>query len=131
MIKARETFLRTAFMNMLLDIVYRSRNPKIILEGLKILSRDTFKMDGEGGSKNSESGSNPPTPLSKAEKARMQLEVVSASNFASGIAKVQEGLGFSTGNYKARMIEETMVCVAEGVFDLGQVCNSVHLYPMT
>ncbi len=40
--KHGETFLRFAFINMLLDIVYRSRDPKAILEGLEIVSWDNF-----------------------------------------------------------------------------------------
>jgi len=36
------SFLRFAFMNMLLDIVYRSRDPRTILEGLKVVSQDDF-----------------------------------------------------------------------------------------
>ena len=39
------TFLRFAFMNMLLDIVYRSRDPRIILDGLKIVCQDNLAED--------------------------------------------------------------------------------------
>lgn len=38
----RISFLRLAFINMLLDIVYRCRDPEVILEGLRAVSRDTF-----------------------------------------------------------------------------------------
>lgn len=41
------SFLRFAFMNMLLDIVYRSRDPKIILDGLKVVCQDDFSEDNE------------------------------------------------------------------------------------
>ena len=37
-----DSFLRLAFINMLLDIVYRCRDPHVILEGLRAVSRDTF-----------------------------------------------------------------------------------------
>ncbi len=43
-----DTFLRIAFINMLLDIVYRSKDPVAILEGLRIISRDTFPIDQDG-----------------------------------------------------------------------------------
>ena len=39
------TFLRFAFMNMLLDIVYRSKDPQIILDGLKVVCQDDFAED--------------------------------------------------------------------------------------
>lgn len=42
---ANADFLRMAFINQLLDIVYRCRDPKIILEGLRVVSRDTFPGD--------------------------------------------------------------------------------------
>ena len=38
----RFSFLRLAFINMLLDIVYRCRDPDVILEGLRAVSKDTF-----------------------------------------------------------------------------------------
>ena len=34
--------MRLAFINMLLDIVYRCRDPDVILEGLRAVSKDTF-----------------------------------------------------------------------------------------
>ena len=37
-----EPFLRYAFINMLLDIIYRSRDPKAIVEGLEIVAKDPF-----------------------------------------------------------------------------------------
>ena len=55
--------------------ISRCRDPKIILEGLDILSRDTFPGD----------------------------QTV----------------------YKERMCEETLICVSEGIFDLGQLCEAV------
>jgi hypothetical protein len=45
--KSGETFLRFAFINMLLDIVYRSRNPRVILDGLKVVCQDNFAEDQE------------------------------------------------------------------------------------
>ena len=73
--KSNETFLRIAFINMLLDIVYRSRDPNVIVEGLKIVSRDTFPDEQSA--------------------------------------------------YKERMVEETLVCISEGIFNLKQICESV------
>ena len=72
---SNETFLRIAFINMLLDIVYRCRDPRIILEGFQIVSRDTFPGDQTA--------------------------------------------------YKERIAEETLVCIAEGIFNLKQVCEAV------
>lgn len=45
--KHGETFLRFAFINMLLDIVYRSRDPRIIMAGLQIVSQDSFPDDSQ------------------------------------------------------------------------------------
>jgi len=42
---SNESFLRLAFINMLLDIVYRSRQPRVILDGLRVVSRDTLPGD--------------------------------------------------------------------------------------
>lgn len=70
-----ETFVRIAFINTLLDIVYRSRDPGVIIEGLKVVSRDTFPGD--------------------------------------------------QASYKEKMVEETLVCISEGIFDLKQICEAV------
>ncbi len=40
--KPGESFLSFAFLNMLLDIVLRSRDPRIIIEGLKVISQPNF-----------------------------------------------------------------------------------------
>lgn len=40
--KPGESFLSFAFLNMLLDIVLRSRDPRIILEGLRVISQPNF-----------------------------------------------------------------------------------------
>ncbi len=40
-----DNFLRIAFINMLLDIVYRSKDPDVILDGLRVISRDSFPVD--------------------------------------------------------------------------------------
>lgn len=37
-----ETFLRFAFLNMLLDIILNSKDPRIIIEGLQVISQDNF-----------------------------------------------------------------------------------------
>jgi hypothetical protein len=42
---ASDSFLRQAFINMLLDIVYHCRDPRVILEGLNAVSRDTFPRE--------------------------------------------------------------------------------------
>ena len=34
------SFLRFAFINMLLDIVYRSKDPRVILDGLRVVCQD-------------------------------------------------------------------------------------------
>jgi len=39
------SFLRFAFINMLLDIVYRSRDPRVILDGLRVVSQDNDFSD--------------------------------------------------------------------------------------
>lgn len=36
------SFLRFAFINMLLDIVYRSQDPRVILDGLRVVCQDEF-----------------------------------------------------------------------------------------
>lgn len=36
------SFLRFAFINMLLDIVYRSQDPRVILDGLRVVCQDNF-----------------------------------------------------------------------------------------
>jgi len=37
-----ESFLSLAFLNMLLDIILRARDPKIVIEGLKIIADPDF-----------------------------------------------------------------------------------------
>jgi len=44
-IRSTDSFLRMAFMTMLLDIVCDSRQPKVILDGLSTVSRDQFPAD--------------------------------------------------------------------------------------
>jgi len=39
---AGESFLSFAFLNMLLDIILRSRDPKIVIEGLRIIADSNF-----------------------------------------------------------------------------------------
>jgi hypothetical protein len=39
------SFLRFAFINMLLDIVYRSKDPRVILDGLRVVCQDTDFTD--------------------------------------------------------------------------------------
>jgi len=43
--RSQDTFLRMAFMTMLLDIVCNSRQPKVILDGLSTVMRDQFPAD--------------------------------------------------------------------------------------
>ena len=44
-IKASGSFLRFAFINMLLDIVYRSKDPRCILDGLRVVCQDDFSEE--------------------------------------------------------------------------------------
>jgi len=42
------SFLRFAFINMLLDIVYRSKDPRVILDGLRVVCQDTDFSETNG-----------------------------------------------------------------------------------
>lgn len=44
-IKSDGSFLRFAFINMLLDIVYRSKDPRCILDGLRVVCQDDFSEE--------------------------------------------------------------------------------------
>ncbi len=93
------TFRRIAFVNMLLDIVRKSRDPRAILEGLKILSKDSFCNDDSeqvGGG-----------------KKRSFHRVPSTVSFVV----------VQAGSYKQRLAEETLVLVSEGLFSLEQVSD--------
>ena len=41
------SFLRFAFINQLLDIVYRSKDPRVILDGLRVVCQDDFSEERE------------------------------------------------------------------------------------
>ena len=41
------SFLRFAFINQLLDIVYRSQDPRVILDGLRVVCQDDFAEEQE------------------------------------------------------------------------------------
>lgn len=44
--KNDDSFIRVAFINMLLEIVYKCRDPSVILDGLEVLSQDALPENG-------------------------------------------------------------------------------------
>lgn len=76
-VKKQDTFLRIAFISMLLEIVCSSRNPNVILDGLATVMRDQFPAD--------------------------------------------------LATYKERLLEELLLCVTEGIFNLKEICRAIHI----
>jgi len=99
-----ETFLRHAFMNMLLDIVYRSHSPKVLIDCLEILCHSTAP-DNNISSQEDTSPSDmlPPKNTSPV-----------SDNYTSLLR-----------TYKKKIYEEVLVMVTEGRFGLVQICDVI------
>lgn len=105
-----ETFLRYAFINMLLEIIYRSRDPIAIIEGLEIVAKDPLtnnNVDVDGKSK--------------------ENSLVSQIAFPEALDETQPLSSQAAPSYKEKLYKETIELMTEGVFSLAQLCKVVSI----
>jgi len=107
-ISGAETFLRHAFMNMLLDLVYRSRNPQVLIEGLEIVCDATRQDDATR-----KYDANPHSTQEMSPNIESHHQNHQESNLL--------------WSYKKKIYEEILVLVTEGLFSLMQICDVIRI----
>jgi len=116
--KMSETFLRYAFINMLLEIIYRSRDPKAIIEGLEIVAKDPISPETPTGN---QKDSTPPL------SGTIQVPAKVADSNAHTIEAQQPLSSQAAPSYKEKLYTETIQLMTEGVFSLPQLCKVVSI----
>lgn len=112
-----ETFLRYAFINMLLEIIYRSRDPVAIIEGLEIVAKDpTTNVTNNNQLE-------PKIPKSGPEK----VGPIPQNEFKNSVEVMQPLSSQAAPSYKEKLYTETIELMTEGVFSLTQLCKVVSI----
>merc|ERR1719351_616598 len=112
-----ETFLRYAFINMLLEIIYRSRDPVAIIEGLEIVAKD------------------PTTNVTNNHQLKQKLlksgpekvDPIPQNDFKDSVEVMQPLSSQAAPSYKEKLYTETIQLMTEGVFSLPQLCKVVSI----
>lgn len=112
-----ETFLRYAFINMLLEIIYRSRDPVAIIEGLEIVAKDPTTNVTNNNQLESK------IPKSGPEK----VDPIPQNDFKNSVEVMQPLSSQAAPSYKEKLYTETIELMTEGVFSLTQLCKVVSI----
>jgi len=112
-----ETFLRYAFINMLLEIIYRSRDPVAIIEGLEIVAKDpTTNVTNNHQLKQKLTKSGP-------EK----VDPIPQNDFKNSVEVMQPLSSQAAPSYQEKLYTQTIELMTEGVFSLTQLCKVVSI----
>ena len=111
-----ETFLRYAFINMLLEIIYRSKDPRAIIEGLEIVAKDPFLISDNSGNRPVDGSGSP-------ESSQYQNN----RDLSTSSENVQPLSSQAAPSYKEKLYTETIELMTEGVFSLSQLCKVVSI----
>lgn len=112
-----ETFLRHAFINMLLDIVYRSRNPKVLIDCLEIVCNATFKASTPSSSSKRNDDAN-------FDGTDGAAKITTSTSSSIPVTTSESTLTLLT-EFKEKMLEEVLVLVTEGHLNLVQICDVI------